>query len=215
MVEFYSEYWPDFLDGTLVTLRLAFLSFAIACVLGVVIAGFRVSPVPPLRRFAGGYVAFFRNMPLLVVFFLAFFGVGDVGFVFDPFPTAAVALGMYTGAYMAEVIRSGINSVSSGQAEAGRAIGLGFIPLLREIVIPQAVRTVIAPIGNLFIANFKNTAVALTISVFELTYISRKLINQTARTWLSLLGAAFIYTVILLFAGWVFRSLEDRYAIKR
>lgn len=215
MLDFYSNNSEAFIDGTLVTVRLAMLSFALAIVFGVVIASCRVSPVPPLQRFAAAYVALFRNLPLLVIFFLALFGLGDVGLVFDPFPTAAVALGMYTGAYMAEVIRSGINSVSSGQAEAGRAIGLGFIPLLREIVIPQAVRTVIAPIGNLFIANFKNTAVALTISVMELTFVSRQLINQTARTWYALGGAAFIYTFILLFAGWGFRSLEDRYAIKR
>lgn len=215
MIEFYRENGQQFLDGTIVTVRLAMLSFAISVVIGVVIAGFRVSPVPPLQRFASGYVSFFRNLPLLVIFFLFYFGLGDLGLVFGGFSTAAVALGMYTGAYMGEVIRSGINSVSSGQAEAGRAIGLGFIPLLREIVVPQAVRTVIAPIGNLFIANFKNTAVALTITVTELTFVSRQLINTTARTWYSLLGAAAIYTVILLFAGWGFRALEDRYAIKR
>lgn len=215
MFEFYGTNADAFIEGTIVTVRLALLSFALAVVIGVIVASFRVSPVAPLQRFAAGYVALFRNLPLLVIFFLALFGLGDLGLVYDPFPTAAVALGMYTGAYMAEVIRSGINSVSTGQAEAGRAIGLGFVPLLRQIVIPQAVRTVIAPIGNLFIANFKNTAVALTISVMELTFFSRQLINQTAQTWYSLLGAAFIYTVILLFAGWGFRALEDRYAIKR
>lgn len=215
MIDFYVEHAQEYLDGTIVTIRLALVSFLLSIVFGVIIAGFRVSPVPPLQRFAAAYVSLFRNLPLLVIFFLALFGLGDVGLVFDPFPTAAVALGMYTGAYMAEVIRSGINSVSSGQAEAGRAIGLGFIPLLRTIVIPQAVRTVIGPIGNLFIANFKNTAVALTIAVTDLTFVARQLINRTAQTWYSLLGAAFIYTVILLFAGWGFRALEDRYAIKR
>lgn len=215
MIDFYTSNAQAFIDGTIVTIRLATVSFAISIVVGVVIASCRVSPVPPLQRFASGYVSFFRNLPLLVIFFLALFGLGDVGLVYEPFPTAAVALGMYTGAYMAEVIRSGINSVSTGQAEAGRAIGLGFIPLLRQIVIPQAVRTVIGPIGNLFIANFKNTAVALTISVFELTYQSRLLIQQTARTWYALIGAGLIYVVILLFAGWGFRALEARYEIKR
>ncbi len=215
MIEFYTDNAQRFIDGTLVTVRLALLSFALSVVIGVVIASCRVSPVGPLQRFASGYVSLFRNLPLLIIFFLALFGLGDLGFVYGGFATAAVALGMYTGAYMAEVIRSGINSVSSGQAEAGRAIGLGFIALLSTIVIPQAVRTVIAPIGNLFIANFKNTAVALTITVTDLTFVSRQLINQTAETWLSLFGAAAIYTVILLFVGWGFRALEARYAIKR
>lgn len=215
MIDFFSSNADRFIDGTIVTVRLALLAFAIAVVMGVIIASFRVSPVPPLQRFAAAYVSLFRNLPLLVIFFLALFGLGDLGLVYDGFPTAVVALGMYTGAYMAEVIRSGINSVSSGQAEAGRAIGLGFVPLLVTIVVPQAVRTVIAPIGNLFIANFKNTAVALTITVTDLTFVSRQLINQTAEVLYSVGGAAIIYTVILLGAGWGFRSLESRYAIKR
>lgn len=215
MISFFIDNLPVFWEGTRTTIALALVSFFTACIIGVIIAGFRVSPVRPLEIFASVYVSIFRNTPLLVVFFMALFGLGELGILVNPFPTAAVALSMYTGAYMAEVIRSGINSVSKGQAEAGRSIGLNFIDLLRHVVVPQAVRTVIAPIGNLFIANFKNTAVALTISVVELTAVSNRLINQTAQAIPAIVGAAFIYVVVLLAAGWVFRSLEDRYAIKR
>ncbi len=215
MLEFLSENGDQLVEFGLVTLRLSLTSFAIAMVVGVIIAACRVSPVPPLRKFAAGFVATFRNTPLLVVFFLAYFGLGELQLIFEPFPTAAWALGLYTGAYMAEVLRSGINSVSSGQAEAGRAIGLNFFQLLGYVVVPQAMRTVIGPIGNLFIANAKNTAVALTIGVSELTALSGRLINETAQTWLSLLSVAAIYTISLLFAGWAFRALENRYAIKR
>lgn len=213
--EFFEQYGDLLVEATLETIQMALLSFAIALVVGVVIVACRVSPIPPLVRFATAFVSFFRNMPLLVLFFLAFFGIGELGFVFSGFATAVVALGLYTGAYMAEALRSGINSVPQGQAEAGRAIGLGFIQLLRLVVIPQAVRTVIAPISNLFIANFKNTAVALTISAPELTALSRRMINQSAGTWRSLLIPAAIYLVLLLLAGAVFRGLETRYAIKR
>ncbi len=124
-------------------------------------------------------------------------------------------MSMYTGAYMGEVVRSGINAVSAGQMEAGRAIGLNFVQLLRLIVIPQALRTVVAPIGNLFIANAKNTAIALTIGVVELTSVSRNLVNRTAQVWPSLLGAAFVYTVALLASGYVFGVIERRVAIAR
>ena len=185
-------------------------------VVGIVIVSFRVSPIPPLVRFATVFVAIFRNTPLLVVFFLALFGLGDLGLVFDFFPTAAVALGLYTGAYMAEVLRSGINAVPQGQAEAGRSIGLSFTQLLRFVIIPQAVRTVIGPIGNLWVANFKNTAVASTISVVELTAQSQRMFNNAAAgVWRVLAVVSIIYLVFLLPSGFVFRRLEARFAIKR
>jgi glutamate transport system permease protein len=117
---------------------------------------------------------------------------------------------------MAEALRSGINAVPQGQAEAGRAVGLNFVQLLTVIVIPQATRTVIGPIGNLFVANFKNTSVAATISVFELTALSQRMFNNAAvGVWRVLSVIAVIYLVFLLPMGFVFRKLESRYAIKR
>ncbi len=213
--QFFDTYGTRLLEATWETVQMSLLSFAIAIVVGVIIVSFRVSPIPPLVTFATIFVSIFRNTPLLVLFFLAYFGLGELNMVYSGFATAVVALGLYTGAYMSEALRSGINSVPQGQAEAGRAIGLGFVPLLRLIVIPQAVRTVIAPIGNLFIANAKNTAVALTISSPELTALSRRMINDAAGTWRSLLVVAGIYLVLLLLAGWGFRGFEERYAIKR
>jgi len=211
----FDEYGDDLVSATWTTVSLALLSFALAIVVGTIIVSFRVSPIPPLVRFATIFVSFFRNEPLLIVFFLAFFGLGEVGLVFDPFPTAVAALGLYTGAYMAEVLRSGINSVGAGQIEAGRAIGLGFISLLRLIVVPQAVRTVIGPIGNLFVANFKNTSVALTISVVELTALSQRMFNASIGTWTVLFVVAGIYLLFLLPAGWLIRTVDARVAIKR
>ncbi|WP_420453031.1 amino acid ABC transporter permease [Ilumatobacter sp.] len=214
--QFLDEYGDQLVDATWTTVKLALVSFAISIVVGIVIVSFRVSPVPPLVRFASFFVSLFRNTPLLVVFFLALFGLGDLGLVYDFFPTAAVALGLYTGAYMAEALRSGINAVPQGQAEAGRAIGLNFVQLLSNVVIPQATRTVIGPIGNLFVANFKNTAVASTISVVELTALSQRMFNNAAvGTWRVLAVVAVIYLIFLLPMGFVFRWLEARYSIKR
>lgn len=215
MVNFWIEHSDAFIEGALVTLRLTLLSFALALAIGVVVASFRVSPIPPLVRFATVYVSFFRNIPLIVIFFLFFFGLTKVGIFFNPFTSAVIVLGTYTGAYMAEVVRSGINSVSAGQAEAGRAIGLNFTQLLSLVVVPQALRTVVGPIGNLFVANAKNTSIALTIGVVELTSTATNLINATAQTWSALLGAAAIYTVFLLAAGYLFGAIEQRVAIHR
>ncbi len=211
----FDEYGDQIASATWTTVSLALLSFAVSLVVGIIIVSLRVSPIPPLARFASWYVSFFRNEPLIVIFFLAYFALGEVGLIFDAFPTSVAALGLYTGAYMAEVLRSGINSVSAGQIEAGRAIGLSFIPLLTLIVVPQAVRTVIGPIGNLFVANFKNTSIALTISTVELTAVTSRMLNASIGTWTVLFVVTAIYLVFLLPFGWLFRRFEARYAIKR
>lgn len=211
VVENFDLYWQGFTT----TVALALASFALAFVIGVIVAGFRVSPVRPLQRFGSAYVAFFRNTPLLALFFLGFFGLPGLGIIFSPFTTGVLVLGMYTGAYMTETVRSGINAVSKGQAEAARSIGLPFRQVLTQVVLPQAVRTVVPPIGNLFIANAKNTAIVLAIGVSDLTALSQRLINSTGRPLEVLAGAAVFYVAFLLLASWIFAVIERRVAIAR
>ena len=215
MLEILTDYFPAIWAGFLVTVRLSLVSFAFALVIGVFLAALRVSPVAPLQRFAMGFVAFFRNTPIIALLFLYYFGGPYVGFQQPSFTTAAIALGMYTGAYMAETVRSGINAVSTGQAEAARAIGLPFRLVLTAVVLPQALRTVIPPVGNLFIANAKNTAVTLGIGVTELTAISQRIINNTGQAVSTIALVALFYVAYLLLASWVFGALETRLAIKR
>jgi glutamate transport system permease protein len=202
-------------DGVLTTIRLALLSFAFAMVIGVVIASFRVSPIPPLRRFATFYVALFRNTPLVVLMAFFFFGLTKIGIRYPPFTSAAIVLSAYTGAYISEAVRSGVNSVSKGQAEAARAIGLNFVQVLTLVILPQALRTVVAPIGNLFIANAKNTSIAYTIGLVELTGTASQLTTQLARP-LQLFGAAAIaYVLMIIPTGLLFGAIEQRVAIRR
>jgi glutamate transport system permease protein len=214
LIGYMVEHWDLYSEGLVRTLQVANVSFVFALVVGIVIASFRVSPVPPLQRLASVYVSVFRNSPLLIIFFLAFFGLPKLGFTFSPFATTAIVMSLYTGAYLGEAVRSGINSVSTGQAEAARAIGLTFTQVLGQIVIPQALRTVVGPIGNLYIANGKNTAIGLTIGLFELTAVSQRLINRTADVN-AFIGAAALYVVWLLLAGYLFGVIERRVAIRR
>jgi glutamate transport system permease protein len=197
------------------TLVLTLASFAVALAIGVVVASMRVSPVAPLRAAGTAYVETIRNIPLLVLLFLFFFGFPKIGIQYPPFPSAVIVIGAYTGSFVAEAIRSGVNTVARGQAEAARAIGLTFPQSLRYVVLPQAVRAVVAPIGNLFIALIKNTALASTISVMELGFLTEKLINETAQPVVILLGSAACYLALALTAGWVFSVMERRVAIKR
>jgi len=209
------ENWPAYLNGVLATVSLSLVAFAGAIVVGALLAVSRVSPVPPLRRAAGLYTELVRNTPLTVLMVLAFFGLPDVDATLSTFLTAALALALYTGAFLGEAIRSGINTVAAGQAEAARAIGLSFGQILGIVVLPQALRSVIGPIANLFIAHTKNTSVAFAISYVELTGVSRNVGNATAQSFAAILIAALCYVVLLVPTGQAFGVLERRVAIRR
>jgi glutamate transport system permease protein len=204
-----------FAAGFRTTLALTLASFAGALAIGLVIASMRVSPVAPLRAAGTAYVETIRNIPLLVLMFLFYFGFPKIGIQYPPFPGAVIVLSAYTGSFVAEAIRSGINTVARGQGEAARAIGLTFPQSLRLVVLPQALRAVVAPIGNLFVALVKNTALASTIAVVELGRVYTDLINETAQPVPILIGTAVCYLSLALTGGWVFSVIERRVAIKR
>jgi glutamate transport system permease protein len=204
-----------FTQGMSTTVSLTLLSFGVAFVIGIVVAAFRVSPVPPLRIAGAFYVEAVRNTPLTVLFVLFFFGLTKVGIKYGAFTTAIIVLGGYTGAFVAETVRAGINSVARGQAEAARALGLTFPQVLRIVVLPQALRTVVAPLGGLFIALIKNSSIAALISVKELVYRTDALANDTARVIPIFLGAAVAYLLLTIPSGLVIGALERRVAIRR
>lgn len=204
-----------FVEGARTTAGLTVASYAVALIVGLIIATFRVSPIPPLRLAGTTYVTFVRNSPLTVLFILFFFGLTKVGILFGNFTTAVIVLGGYTGAFVGETIRSGINTVSRGQAEAARAIGLTFPQTLRHVVFPQALRTVVAPLGSLFIALTKNSSIASIISVSELTFVTDSLANTTARALPVFLGAALTYLALTIPSGVGVAALERRVAFKR
>jgi glutamate transport system permease protein len=201
--------------GAVVTVELTLLSFALAFAIGTVVAACRVSPVAPLRAAGTTYIEVIRNIPLAVQFVIFFFGFPKVGISYSPFVSSVIVLSVYTGAFIAETVRSGINTVDRGQIDAARSIGLTFGQVLRIVVLPQAFRSVVAPLGNLFIALIKNSSVAFSISVVELTGAASRLSFDTAKPIPVFLGAAFVYLVMTLPTGWAFGLVERRVAIKR
>ncbi|MGH8999239.1 MAG: amino acid ABC transporter permease [Acidimicrobiia bacterium] len=203
------------LEGMRTTASLTVTSFAFALAIGILVATARVGPVPPLRWAGAVYVELFRNTPLAVLMVLYLFGLPKVGILFTPYVTALIALSLYTGAFVAETVRSGINTVSSGQLEAARGLGLRFTQVLAAVVVPQALRSVVAPLGSIFSALIRNSAVAFTISVPELSGRVDDLINQTAQTVPLLVGAAVAYLMLTIPSGLAFGVLERRVAIKR
>jgi glutamate transport system permease protein len=206
-VQFFIDNFPLLRDAFLTTLSLSLLAGLVALVLGTLLAALRVSPVAPLRGLATFYVETFRNTPLTVVFFFIIFGLPQIDFSVGFFSGAVLAVGMYTAAFVAEAVRSGINAVSAGQAEASRAIGLTFGQSLREVVLPQAFRTVVPPLGNVWIAMVKNTSIAAGFAVTELTASLQRLSNAN--------GGEILLVLAAVVAGYMLITLPSAYAISR
>lgn len=204
-----------FLKGIRTTVSLTLTSYVLAFVIGMVVAAFRVSPIPPLRVAGTFYVGTVRNTPLAVLMVLFYFGLPDVGILYSAYVSAIIVLSAYTGSFIAETVRAGVNSVATGQAEAARALGLTYPQVLRIVILPQALRAVIAPLGSIFIALIKNSALASVIAATDLTFLSVQLSNTTAQPVAVYVGAAFFYMALALPTGWAVGWLERRVAIKR
>lgn len=196
---------------------LLFLSAAvIALVLGVILGGMRVSPVGSMRVTGSAYVTLIRNVPLtLIMFFFAFgypkLGLPDISY----FTLAVLALGLYTASYVAEVVRSGVNTVPVGQAEAARSLGLTFTQSMSLVVLPQAVRTVIPPLVTVMIALLKNTTIAAGFSVAEAGAIRATLSERGEPALAVLLWVAAIFVVLVLALSWVQSRAERKWGIAR
>jgi len=210
-----------FMGGLWLTMQISGLGLIGALLLGIVVALFRISPLAPLRWIGAGYVEFFRNTPLLVQLFFLFFGLPVLGIRLsqDTFVTifwvAIIGMSLYHGAYMGEVIRGGLLGIDKGQIEAGRSLGLSYGKMLRYVQIPQAVRAVIPPLGNIAIALVKNTSLAATIGVFELLQVAQVVESRTFRAAEAFTAAAMLYLVLTLPLGAAVNYLERRLLVAR
>ncbi|WP_462187612.1 MULTISPECIES: amino acid ABC transporter permease [unclassified Frankia] len=199
-----------FAEGFRRTVGLSLFASVAALILGTVLAAMRVSPVPPLRWTGTAYVQTVRNTPLTVVFFFVVFVLPQLDIVFSYFTFAVVALSIYHAALVCEAVRSGINGVDLGQAEAARALGLTFSQTLRMIILPQAFRNVLQPLGSVVSALIRNTSIAAAFGVEELTGMVQRLttVNPDA-VIVVLLGGVVAYLILtaVLAAG---LSLAER-----
>lgn len=203
----------DILDGFLMTLRLTLVSGVLSMLIGTVLAIMRVGPIPPLRWAGALYVTVVRNTPLTLVFVFTTFGLPRMEIRLEFVTFAIIALTVYTSAFVCEAVRSGVASVAPGEIEAARSVGLTFGATMRLVVLPQALRNVIAPLGNVFNALLKNTSVAVAFSVAEANAILRRLQNSNgAATWPLLFTTAFGYIVLAAVLFGIVRLLERRAA---
>jgi glutamate transport system permease protein len=206
------------LNAFWLTLQLAVLSGAASLVVGTLLAAMRVGPVAVLARFGALYVSVVRNTPLLVVFVLIFIAAPTLDLlVTTPFVVkGVVALTIYTSAFVCEAIRSGINSVPLGQAEAARAVGLTFGQTMSQVVLPQAFRATVPPLASVLIALAKNTSVAAAFGLAEATARLRGLTNDNADDkWLLFFTFALGYIIIVEFMSAGALGLERRWRVSR
>lgn len=210
-----TDHLGEFGDGLLLTVELTLLALAGALAAGILVAAMRVSPVRVLRAAGMAYVEVLQNIPLLVWLVIAVFGLPEIGVIAGLFTTSAVVIALYQGAYMAEAIRSGINAVPPGQGEAARALGLTFVQSLRLVVLPQALRTVVQPLGNIAIMTLMNTALAAAVGVVELTAAANRVNLAEAQPIWIFVTAGLMYMALSGVFGVVTGGLERKLAILR
>jgi putative glutamine transport system permease protein len=206
-----------YVSGLLLTLRLVGISFVVAMIVGTLVASLRIAPLRPLNWIGTFYVETFRNIPLLVLAIIFFAGLNRAGLPLGKMTAASAALGLYTAAYIAEAIRSGVSAVSKGQIEASLSLGFTYAQTMRQVILPQAFRTVIPPIGNLIIAMIKNSAIVAgsLIALDDILKIARVVNSRTFATNEAFFWAGVGYLLLTIPATIIVRRLEKRLAIKR
>ncbi len=210
------------LQGLVTTLEISILGWGLALALGVLAGALRTVPRAPLRALAAVYVEFFRNVPLLVWMFFWYFAVPPLlpravqGWLYThgaEFWAGMFALGVYHGARVSEIIRSGLRSIPRTQFEAAQAMGLSVWQAYRLVLVPIALRLIVPPLTSEALNLFKNSSVALTISVAELTFQTRQIEAYTARALEALTAGTLVYLVISLGITRVMARVEHRFAI--
>ncbi|RFZ87537.1 amino acid ABC transporter permease [Shinella sp. WSJ-2] len=203
---------PVFVQAAWTTVQISLLSLVLGLAVAALIASLRLSHLAVLRFFGAAYVSVFRGTPALLQIFLLYFGGPQLGIQLEPFAAGAIALGLNIAAYMAESIRGGVLSVDRGQMEAARSLGFGEGQSMRWIVLPQAAKLMIRPLGVNAVALVKGTALVATISVVELTYTAQRFIGSTYKPFEIFAVTAVLYMIMVYGLTLVIDWLDRAYA---
>lgn len=204
------QWWPaELLEGLLVTIKISALAMVATVVIGLVTALLRLSDSVVGRTLARGYVELIRNTPLLVQIYLLYFVFGPV-IGLDRFTTAVLALALFQGAYTAEVIRAGLNSIAQGQFEAARSLGLSPFYTYRDIILPQVLQHTLPPLTNEAVSLVKNSSIVSVMAIFDLTTEGRNIVAETAMPFEIWFTVAAIYLLLTLSLSAVAAMLEKR-----
>ncbi|MEV4842423.1 amino acid ABC transporter permease [Micromonospora matsumotoense] len=210
-----TDNWTLYRDGFTTTVELFLIAAVGSLVLGTLLGAMRVSPVPALRAFGTTYVNIVRNTPLTLVFAFLVFAVPKLDVNIDYFASAFIALTLYTSAFVCEVVRSGVNTVATGQAEAARALGMTFAQVLTLIVLPQALRAMVPPMMSVFIAMLKNTTIAAGFSVLEAGAIPAYMAERGEPQFAVLIWITIGFLILILPLVLLQRFMERKWRVAR
>jgi polar amino acid transport system permease protein len=202
-----------FAQAAWITVEVSLLSVCLGLCLGMTGALCKLSPNPWLHFPARAYVSIFRGTPCLIQLFVIYFGGPQIGLQLEPFPAAVLGLGINIETYMSESIRGAILAVERGQTEASRSLGLSKSQTLIKVILPQAARLMIRPLGVNTIALIKGSSLVSAISVVELTYTAHRFIGSTYRPFEMFILAAMFYLVIVSIASFFIQKVDQRYAM--
>ena len=201
---------PQLAEGAWVTIKITTISITIGLVIGVIMGLGRVSKNSIYKGFSTVYVEFIRGTPLLVQIMLVYYGIPALGINLPPYPAGILALSINSGAYIAEIVKAGIQSVHKGQMEAARSLGMTYLQAMRYVILPQAFRNVLPAIGNEFIALLKDSSLVSVIAIVELTRVGKQINSMTFNAWTPLLGVALFYLLMTLPLSRLVQHAEKR-----
>ena len=205
----WTTYWPYFWNGIKTTLIIAGVSIFFGMILGILLALMRLTDNPILKFLATAYIEFVRGTPLMIQVLFMFLGVGSI-FGWSTMTAGLVSVSMNSGAYIAEIIRGGIQSVDKGQAEAARSLGLGYWQTMRKVIFPQSLRSIWPSLGNEFITLIKESSIVSTIGVAELTLQTRAVTSITYQAVVPLFISMIIYFIMTYALSQVLNVYERR-----
>ena len=208
-MELIIKYWPLFLEGATTTVLLSFFSVIVGVGCGTLMALARLSSNKFLSKAAKVYIDIIRGTPLLVQLYLVYFGLATV-FDLNDFVSGVIAVSVNTTAYIAEIIRSGIQSVNKGQMEAARSMGMPKRMAMRQIILPQAMKNILPAIGNEFATLIKETSIVSLIGIHDLMYSSDTVRGATFTVFIPLLMTAFLYFVMTTTIAFFMDKLERK-----
>jgi polar amino acid transport system permease protein len=203
------EGWPDLLHGAIVTVEITAISLVLGCFLGLLVGLGRLDRSKRLiYGICTAYVTFIRGTPLLVQLFLLFFGLPQFDILLPAFLCGVLGLGIYSGAYVSEIVRGAIQSIDKGQMEAARSLGMSSGKAMRTIILPQAVVRMIPPLGNEFIALIKNSALVSLLTIADLMHEGQKIISVSYRSLEVYIAVALVYLVLTSLTSMALQRVE-------
>lgn len=213
VIEIIFKHFNDFGMATLLTLELTISSLLISCIIGLVFAFFRISNIRILRYITHIYITVIRGTPLIVQIFIFYYGIVNI-IILSPFWAAVIALSIHNGAYITEIFRGSIQSIEKGQIEAARSLGMSYFLAMRRIILPQAFKRSIPPLGNQFIIALKDSSLAAYVTLMELWGTALDIAYSSFQVLETYIVVGLYYLFLVLFFSYIVNKIEKRFDVE-